>query len=184
MDITFQQLSLDANQLVTNCINNSCYLEASFITDKIFFPSNFKVKSMTQHKEDFFLSHTRYFCLDDCSAYLVEVIKNNAEFSKLLNPSWHINIAVQVDWQRRLVDDCLHARHSEVVVAVVKPGIDQSFFAEAEDLPARQGTCAKEVHTDFKFLGTCICIYMSCTRTVMHLHGPHSLQPCYPCKSA
>lgn len=72
-------------------------------------------------------------------AYLVEVIKNYAKLSKLLDPSRYIDISVEINGQRCLIDDCLHARHSEVVVAVVKPGIDQSFLTEAEDLPTCQG---------------------------------------------
>lgn len=75
-------------------------------------------------------------------AHLVEVIENDAKLSKLLDPSGHVDVAVQIDGQRGLVDDCLHARHPEVVVAVVKPGVDQTFLAEAEDLPTRQGTYA------------------------------------------
>lgn len=57
-------------------------------------------------------------------AYLVEVIEYHAELSKLLDPSRYVNITVQIDRQRGLIDDCLHACHSEVVVAVVKPGVD------------------------------------------------------------
>lgn len=80
------------------------------------------------------------------SAYLVEVIENDAELSKLLNPSRHVNVTIKIYGQRCLIDDSLHARHSEVVVAVVKPGIDQALLTEAEDLPTCQRTCTEKSH--------------------------------------
>jgi len=84
-----------------------------------------------------------------CSpAYLVEVVKDDAELAELLHPPRHVHVSVQVDGERRLVDDRLHAGHPEVVVAVVEPGVDQAFFAEAEDLPTRQGTYEWEKTTD------------------------------------
>lgn len=78
------------------------------------------------------------------TSYLVEVVEDDAELAKLLDPPRHINIAVQVNGQRSLIDDGLHASDSKVVVAVVKSGVDQAFFAEAENLPTCQGTYAEE----------------------------------------
>lgn len=72
--------------------------------------------------------------------YLVEVVKDDAELAKLLHSSRHVDITIQINWERGLVDDCLHAGHSEVVVAVVEPGVDQALFAKAEDLSTCQGT--------------------------------------------
>lgn len=82
------------------------------------------------------------FCYFTCqySTYLVEVIKDDAELAKLLDAPRYVDITIQINRKRGLVDDCLHAGHSEVVVAVVKPGVDQALFAKAEDLPTCQGT--------------------------------------------
>lgn len=93
-------------------------------------------------------------------AYLVEVIKNYAKLSKLLDPSRYIDITVEINGQRRLVDDCLHARHSEVVVAVVKPGVDQSFLTEAEDLPTCQRAYAER--------SECVSMCMDFTHNTTH----------------
>lgn len=71
--------------------------------------------------------------------YLVEVVEDDTELAKLFDPSGHVDVTVQVDGQGGLVDDSLHAGDAEVVVAVVKPGVDQAFFTKAEDLPACQG---------------------------------------------
>ena len=111
------------------------------------------------------------FQLTIFSTYLVEVIKDDAELAKLLDSSRHVDVTIQVNGKRGLVDDRLHARYSEIVVAVVKPGVDQAFFAEAEDLPTCQGACAEL----FKF-----------QKQHLHVHGlaPHMHFYTLPSQSA
>lgn len=90
----------------------------------------------------------------------------------MLNPSGHVHVTVQIDGQRGLVDDGLHAGDSEVVVAVVKPGVDQAFFAEAEDLPACQGPY-EEVRVLFSKTDTVRCFInpLACQcQSVSHVH--------------
>lgn len=55
--------------------------------------------------------------------YLVEVVEDDAELAELLHAPRYVDVTVQIDGQRGLIDDGLHAGHSEVVVAVVKSGI-------------------------------------------------------------
>lgn len=84
--------------------------------------------------------------------YLVKIIEDDAELAKLLHPSRYIDVTVQIDRQRGLIDDSLHASDSEVVVAVIKSGIDQAFLAEAEDLPTCQGAYEGERSSVFIYL--------------------------------
>lgn len=90
--------------------------------------------------------------------YLVQVVKDDAELAKLLDSPRHINVSIQINREGGLIDDRLHACHSEVVVAVVKPGIDQTFFAEAEDLPAGQRTWAQNTRVSLMFVCACLCV--------------------------
>ena len=77
--------------------------------------------------------------LEVARAHLVDVVVDDAKLPELLHLPRDVVELVQVDGQRRLVDDGLHAGHPEaVVVGVVEAGIHHAVLAEAEDLPVHQ----------------------------------------------
>lgn len=79
---------------------------------------------------------SHYGCGDD----LVDVIVYNPKFPKLLNFARNVVKLVKVNGQGGLIDDTLHAGHSEaVVVAVVESCVYHPIFTEAENLPVNQG---------------------------------------------
>lgn len=88
-------------------------------------------------------------------SYLVEVVKDDTKLPKLLDSPRHVNITIQIDGEGSLVDNCLHAGHSEVVVAVVEPGVDQALFAKAEDLPTGERTWAEGGEVCFHTKNSC-----------------------------
>ena len=71
--------------------------------------------------------------------HLVDVVVDDAKLPELLHLPRDVIELVQVDGQRRLVDDRLHAGHPEaVVVGVVEAGVHHAVLTEAEDLPVHQ----------------------------------------------
>lgn len=72
-------------------------------------------------------------------SYLINVIVDDSKLPKLLHFSGNVVELVQIDGQRRLIDDRLHTGDSEaVVVGVVEASVDHAVFAEAEYLPVDQ----------------------------------------------
>lgn len=73
-------------------------------------------------------------------SHLVNVVVNDSKLPKLLHLPADIVKLIQVDGQRRLVDDSLHAGHPEaVVVGVVEACVHHPVLAEAEYLSVHQG---------------------------------------------
>lgn len=74
-------------------------------------------------------------------SYLVDVIIDDSKLPKLLHFTRNVIKLVEIDWQRRLIDDGLHAGDPEaVVVGVVEAGVHHPILAEAEYLPVNQRT--------------------------------------------
>lgn len=72
-------------------------------------------------------------------SYLIDVIVDDSKLPKLLHLPRYIIKLVEIDWQRGLIDYCLHASDSEaVVVGVVKSCVHHPVLAEAEYLPVDQ----------------------------------------------
>ncbi|KFO54584.1 hypothetical protein N302_07129 [Corvus brachyrhynchos] len=71
-----------------------------------------------------------------CSDNLVYIIINNSKFAKMLYFARNLIVTVKVNWKRRLTYDGFDACNSEavVVICVIKPCIDHSFFREPVDL--------------------------------------------------
>ena len=77
---------------------------------------------------------------DSCGNDLVNIVVDDAKFSKLLHFARNVVELIEVDGQGGLIDDTLHAGHPKtVVIAVVESRVHHPVFAEAEDLPVDQG---------------------------------------------
>lgn len=73
------------------------------------------------------------------SSYLIDIVIDDSKLPKLLHLPRYIIKLVEVDGQRRLVDDGLHAGDPEaVVVGVVETCVHHAVLAEAEYLPVHQ----------------------------------------------
>ncbi|RLW02547.1 hypothetical protein DV515_00007089 [Chloebia gouldiae] len=68
----------------------------------------------------------------------VIILDGHPVSNRLENFILNINVTVQIYGKGRLVDHGLHARDTEVVIAVVKSGIYKPFFTKPEDLAANK----------------------------------------------
>ncbi|KFV75363.1 hypothetical protein N308_13113 [Struthio camelus australis] len=75
-----------------------------------------------------------------CSNDLIYIIIDNSKFAEMLYFARNLIITVKINWKRCLTYYRFDARNSEtiVVICIIKPCIDHTFFRESVDLLVNQ----------------------------------------------